>query len=204
MLRNTERGGVDLPIFEYETEEKEVREGLAVIIEVESYQWNMGRESLFNSEADCFDDPEEDNDLPPHSVLEENGVCTLVSEGTLSLQDGLLRLTYIETIEDEEDAVSTKVSLVFPKGSDSHITVSRSGDMNTVFTVEPNVRQYSTYDTPFGQVDLCVIGRKIENNMEETGGTLELDYAVELRGMITQRTKMTIRVRPEQRKAQTS
>ena len=69
--------------------------------------------------------------------------------------------------------------------------------MNTVFTVEPNVRQYSTYDTPFGQVDLCVIGKKIENNMEETGGTLELDYAVELRGMITQRTKMTIRVRPE-------
>lgn len=189
---------MDLPIFEYETEEKEAQEGLAVIIEVESHQRNMGKESLFTSEADSFDDLEEDDALPhAHSASEESGACTLFSEGTLSLQDGLLHLTYIETIEDEEDAAPTKVSLVFPKGSSSHITVSRSGDMNTVFTVEPNVRQYSTYDTPFGQVDLCVIGRKIENNMEETGGTLELDYAVELRGMITQRTKMTIRVRPE-------
>lgn len=187
-----------MPIFEYETEEKEAQEGLAVIIEVESHQRNMGKESLFTSEADSFDDLEEDDALPhAHSASEESGACTLFSEGTLSLQDGLLHLTYIETIEDEEDAAPTKVSLVFPKGSSSHITVSRSGDMNTVFTVEPNVRQYSTYDTPFGQVDLCVIGRKIENNMEETGGTLELDYAVELRGMITQRTKMTIRVRPE-------
>jgi len=189
---------VDLPIFEYETEEKEAQEGLAVIIEVESHQRNMGKESLFTSEADGFDDLEEDDALPhAHSASEESGACTLFSEGTLSLQEGLLHLTYIETIEDEEGAAPTKVSLVFPKGSSSHITVSRSGDMNTVFTVEPNVRQYSTYDTPFGQVDLCVIGRKIENNMEETGGTLELDYAVELRGMITQRTKMTIRVRPE-------
>lgn len=189
---------MDLPIFEYETEEKEAQEGLAVIIEVESHQHNMGRESLFTSEADSFDDLEEDDALPhAHCASEENSACTLFSEGTLFLQDGLLHLTYIETIEDEEDAAPTKVSLVFPKGSSSHITVSRSGDMNTVFTVEPNVRQYSTYDTPFGQVDLCVIGRKIENNMEETGGTLELDYAVELRGMITQRTKMMIRVRPE-------
>ncbi len=189
---------MDLPIFEYETEEKEAQEGLAVIIEVESHQRNMGKESLFTSEADGFDDLEEDDALPhAHSASEESGACTLFSEGTLSLQEGLLHLTYIETIEDEEGAAPTKVSLVFPKGSSSHITVSRSGDMNTVFTVEPNVRQYSTYDTPFGQVDLCVIGRKIENNMEETGGTLELDYAVELRGMITQRTKMTIRVRPE-------
>ena len=187
-----------LPIFEYETEDKKAQEGLAVIIEVESHQRNMGRESLFSSESDSFDDLEEDDDLPhAHSASEESGVCTLVSEGTLLLQNGLLHLIYIEAIEDEEDAVPTKVSLVFPKGSGSHITVSRSGDMNTVFTVEPNVRQYSTYDTPFGQVDLCVIGKKIENNMEETGGTLELDYAVELRGMITQRTKMTIRVRPE-------
>ena len=194
-----------MPIFEYEREEEEPQEGLAVIIEVESYQRNMGRESLFSNEAGIFDDLEEDDDLlHAHSASEESGACTLVSEGTLFLQDGLLHLTYIETIENEEDAAPTKVSLVFPKGSGSHITVSRSGDMNTVFTVEPNVRQYSTYDTPFGQVDLCVIGRKIENNMEETGGTLELDYAVELRGMITQRTKMTIRVRPEQGNAQTS
>lgn len=198
ILQNTKRGEVDLPIFEYETEEKEAQEGLAVIIEVESHQRNIGKESLFTSEANSFDDLEKDEDLAQaHSASEESGVCTLFSEGTLSLQEGLLHLTYIETIEDEEDAGPTKVSLVFPKGSSSHITVSRSGDMNTVFTVEPNVRQYSTYDTPFGQVDLCVIGRKIENNMEETGGTLELDYAVELRGMITQRTKMTIRVRPE-------
>ncbi len=198
-----------MPIFEYEPKEKEIEEGLAVIIEVESHQRDTGAGSLFDCEADGADagdimDGSNENINLPHENAEpeENGGCTLVSEGTLSFQDGLMHLTYLETIEDEEGAAPTKVCLVFPKGSSSHITVSRSGDMNTVFTVEPNVRQYSTYDTPFGQVDLCVIGRKIENNMEETGGTLELDYAVELRGMITQRTKMTIRVRPEHKELQ--
>lgn len=194
-----------LPDYEYETEkEPGAEEGLAVVIEVESLQWDMGNTNLFGSVPSADADEMSDNfegsgeqSAPDESSAEGDGVYTLVSEGTLSRQDGLLQLTYLERIEDEDGAAPTKVCIAFPIGSSSHVTVSRSGEINTVFTVEPNVRQYSTYETPFGQVDLCVIGKKIENGISESGGTMQLDYAVELRGMVTQRTKMTIRVRPE-------
>ncbi len=189
-----------MPIFEYETEEKEPCEGLAVIIEVESHQRDIGGESLFSGDTEACDCGDMEEEATPYG--QDGGVYTLVSEGTLSVQDGLMQLTYVETIGEEEDAAPTKVCIAFPKESGSHVTVSRSGDMNTVFSVEPGVRQYSTYETPFGQVDLCVIGKKVENHIGETGGTLRLEYAVELRGMTTQRTKMMIRVRPENRETQ--
>ena len=54
---------------------------------------------------------------------------------------------------------------------------------------------YSVYATPFGEIDMCTYGKRVENALSTDGGTLILDYAVELRGLTAQRTKMEVKVK---------
>ena len=44
--------------------------------------------------------------------------------------------------------------------------------------------------------DVCIFTRTVENRIE-TEGTLQMDYAVELRGAQTERTKFQMRVLPD-------
>lgn len=203
-----------MPIFEYESKKNvENMNGTPVVIQIESLQRELEGANLFGSptapaqgnENGYLQEDEAflDTQMPEDFCNEEGtGMYTLVSRGELSRQGELLQLAYQEELDGEEGvdaSVPTQVCLTFSEAVCSPVTVSRSGDMRTVFTVEQGVRQYSTYHTPYGQVDMCIIGKKVENRIGSAGGVLVLDYAVELRGMITQRTKMTIRVKPEQR-----
>lgn len=207
-----EKGGEALPIFEYESKKNiENIKGTPVVIQIESLQRELEDANFFGSptapaqvgETDYLQEDEAflDTQMPGDFSNEEGtGMYTLVSRGELSRQGELLQLTYQEELgaEDGADTLApTQVCLTFSDAVCSPVTVSRSGDMRTVFTVEQGARQYSTYHTPYGQIDMCVIGKKVENRIGLSGGVLVLDYAVELRGMITQRTKMTIRVKPE-------
>lgn len=200
-----------MPIFEYEDKKNaENIAGRQVIIQLESLQCQLEDATLFGDPAapaqmggDTYLQEEEaylDALLPADFPGEvEMGRYTMISRGTLSQEGELLQLTYQEELDVEEGATAPiQVCLTFAEEECGPVTVSRSGDMRTIFTVEQGVRQYSTYHTPYGQVDMCVIGKKIQNGIGPAGGELLLDYAIELRGMITQRTKMTIRVRPEE------
>ena len=61
--------------------------------------------------------------------------------------------------------------------------------------MEEGKRQYSVYKTPFGNLEMCVYAKRVDNSISENGGTLILDYAVELKGMTAQRTKMRVDVK---------
>ncbi len=201
-----------MPIFEYENKkntEYSMIDSRRVILQVESVQRQLEDATLFGAPAAPVQEAphawlQEEEDyldtlLPADFLEEETGKYTMVSHGVLSRQGSLLRLTYQEELDVEEDAgAPVQVCLTFSEKECGPVTISRSGDMRTIFTVEQGVRQYSTYHTPYGQVDMCVIGKKIQNRISPAGGVLLLDYAVELQGMITQRTKMTIQVRPEE------
>ena len=180
-----------------------------VIIQIESLQCQLEDATLFGEPAapiriQTGEDiylQEEETALDESAVDfpgEEAGQYTLVSRGVLSQMGEQLQLSYQEELDAEAGTgAPTQVCLTFSGEERGPVTVSRNGAMHTIFTVEQGTRQYSTYHTPYGQVDMCVIGKKIQNGIGPDGGELLLDYAVELRGMITQRTKMTIRVRPE-------
>ncbi len=195
-----------MPIYEYENKETSAdSQGEKVIIEIDSTQRELEDTSLFAcpmlpAEMDVVVSESSDEGVcleASQDSAETVGQYVIVSEGRLSQEEGMLRLTYLEQLDEEENAPPVQVSLTFPPGDKGPVAVSRTGDMRTVFTIEEGVRQYSVYDTSYGKMDMCVIGRKVENTINFGGGIMRLDYMVELRGMIAQRTKMTIRVRPE-------
>lgn len=194
-----------MPIREYETEDHPGETaGERVIIEVDSLQRELEETRLFAgprlpADAEVIVEDGEDGQLhveTPSGTEETVDRYVIVSVGRLSREGNMLQLAYTEELGEEEGA-PVQVSLTFPPGEKGPVFVSRTGAMRTAFTIQEGVRQYSVYDTEHGKMELCVIGRRIENRIDTGGGVMRLDYIVELRGLIAQRTKMTIRVRPE-------
>lgn len=190
-----------MPIWEYEREEA-VQAGQRVQVTVTSVQSQLGDGNLFGfpdgiqSEAA----PRELVDLllqeewPEEDPEDAGGEYHMVCEGTLTQRDGMLELQY-EEVSPDPGQPSTEVRLTFPCGEKGSVTVERSGEAETMFTVEEERRQYSVYRTPYGSMELCVYGKRIENSIRPEGGELSMDYAIELQGMTAQRTKMKITVR---------
>ena len=86
-------------------------------------------------------------------------------------------------------------SVSFDNNEKGIVSIIRYGQMSHSFVIEEGVRHYSVYRTPYGPLEMCVRGIKVVNNMTENGGSIALDYAVELKGMTAQRTKMTFNVK---------
>ena len=63
------------------------------------------------------------------------------------------------------------------------MTVERCGPLSSVFVISKGERLFSVYSTPYGNLDMCIYAKKVENTLSLDGGTLILDYAVELKGL---------------------
>ena len=89
----------------------------------------------------------------------------------------------------------SKTSVSFQKNDPSFLSMLRDGAVKTAMVFQPNERHHSVYQTPIMPFEVCVFTRTVENRIEEDG-TLRMDYAIELRGAQTERTKFLMRVLP--------
>jgi len=178
-----------MPIEEYARETPQI-DGTRVLVEMKSTQSDMTGVGFFNVKAG--------KDTPPSKLLSDspggaNNEYGLTSEGVLSVKNGRLCLSYEETAIEGVEGCTTVIS--FELGSPDCVTVERRGPLASAFVISRGERLFSVYKTPYGAIDMCIYARKVENTLTEEGGTLYLDYAVELRGLTAQRTKMEVKVR---------
>jgi uncharacterized beta-barrel protein YwiB (DUF1934 family) len=175
------------PIQEYENINTSPLKGKEVLVEMTSTQCDMTGVGFFTVRRD----------LPPERVLkeigEENNKYSLVSEGFLDVEDSRLVLSYEETAIEGVKGCYSYISFDF--SDPDCITVERRGAINSSFVISKGQRMYSVYATPFGEIDMCTYGKRVENTLSPEGGTLVLEYAVELRGLTAQRTKMEVKVK---------
>ena len=175
------------PIEEYEKTGISPLRGKEVLVEMTSTQCDMTGVGFFTVRRD----------LPPERVLKEiggeNNQYSLVSEGYLDLEEGRLTLSYEETAIEGVEGCYSYIS--FDLSDPDCITVERRGSIESSFVITKGQRMYSVYSTPFGNIDMCTYGKRVENELSENGGTLLLEYAVELRGLTAQRTKMEVKVK---------
>lgn len=144
--------------------------------------------SLFNTFMGNLNE-ELDEDIL--EAADKNGVLEIVCEGEIKEDNGRVVLKYLENADLLADWVTT---VSFDINDPNIITVERSGAMSHALVIDQGVRQFSVYTTPYGPFEMCVYGKKVSNLMTANGGSMVLDYTVELKGMTAQRTTMTIEV----------
>ncbi len=171
-----------MPIEEYKKEEN-AKNG-AVYVFVKSAQKDLSALGLFTAAG-----PSQASALLSGDFNPDGGSYSLQTEGEIYERDGLFHLSYVER---DENAGCVETDISFSANDPECITVTRNGPFSTSFTLAGAKRMYSVYSTPFGPIDMCIFAKRVENTLTHDGGSLIMDYAVELKGMTAQRTKMEI------------
>ena len=119
------------------------------------------------------------------------------ADGELIFDDEKITVTYSETEEVGMENCST--TLVFDPSDPQSVVMNRTGNASAVMifsAAEP--RQHCVYQTGVADfpLDLCIRSRHVRSEMTPNGGTLFLDYVFEMRGVITERTVLKMRIVP--------
>jgi len=118
--------------------------------------------------------------------------CTLASM-TEMVKDGHVSIEVAYAEEESLDGTNTIIH--FEPSRPGMITIYRNGSIMSTLVCEKGVRHISSYQTPFMPLEAAIYTRKCEGCFAyESGGTIELDYIVEIRGAEMQRTIMKLEV----------
>lgn len=106
----------------------------------------------------------------------EPEVTELVTEGTLHMDGSSnVTLTYQESELTGLEGTQTTIQ-VEPES----VTILREGEVNSQMVFQEGRRHLSLYNTPYGALTMGVNTRKMKVDLDETGGSIEIDYAIEI------------------------
>lgn len=106
---------------------------------------------------------------------QEPDVLELVTEGTLEAVDSGWRLSYEESDLTGLEGVNTTFQI-----QDKTVTLIRSGKLNSQMVFQEGIPHDSLYQMEFGALMLTVCAIKVDANLSESGGTIDLKYRIEV------------------------
>ena len=106
---------------------------------------------------------------------QEPDVIELVTEGTLEALDNGWRIRYEESDLTGLDGVNTTFQV-----QGKTVTLIRSGKMNSQMVFCEGVPHDSLYQMDFGALMLTVCATKVNADITDNGGTIDLKYSIEV------------------------
>ena len=115
----------------------------------------------------------------------------LVTSGTLK-RDGLggYTVSYQETELTGLEGTTTRLHI---KGG--QVTLLREGSINSQMVFEEGRRHLSMYETPYGALSIGVNTKRMRSTLDEAGGDLEIDYAIEIDNLVAGHNLFRMNVR---------
>ena len=109
------------------------------------------------------------NDDPPE-------VVELVTEGRLmDCGDAGYTLSY-----QESEITGLEGTLTTFQVEPDCITLMRMGEFNSQLVFQPGRRHFSMYNTPYGALSIGINTNKMRADLDESGGQIEINYAIEI------------------------
>ena len=75
------------------------------------------------------------------------------------------------------------------------VTLLRVGEVNAQMVFEPGRRHLALYETPYGALSVGVNTRKMRADLSDRGGSIEIDYAIEIDHALAGQNLFRIHVR---------
>ena len=125
--------------------------------------------------------------------MEPDGV-ELMTEGTLTATgEGGLLLSYQESELTGLEGTTTRVCI-----DGGRVTLLREGNTNSQMVFEEGRRHLSMYETPYGALSIGINTRRMRSTVDEAGGDLEIDYAIEIDNLVAGQNlfRMNVRKKP--------
>ena len=115
----------------------------------------------------------------------------LMTEGTMTMRDGQIRLSYKESELTGMEGTNTTFIV-----EGKRVTLLRTGAVNSQMIFEEGEQHTSLYETPFGELTVDIQTSKLLHNLSERGGLMEIKYSIAVEHTVTGRNCFKIRVRP--------
>lgn len=164
-----------------------------VSIYLRSRQIEAGQTAMFEGVIEEFEDEVDfsnifnDGDAPEETI-------EMRATGTLTEKEGRIELSYDETELTGMEGSTTVLS--FQKGVPGVLTMIRYGAVSTALIFEEGKRHICAYDTKIMPFEICIHTKRVHNHLTMDGGSVELDYLVEIHGAKAERTLFSLEVAP--------
>lgn len=126
------------------------------------------------------------------SIDGESDSIEFSTEGRYGTNNGEYFLSYNEgELFDTGDEVRTKIHIK----QDNSLVLQRTGTLKSRMLIEKGKRNSSIYSMPYGQMTIGVFGEKLEFNLDENGGSIELWYNIDQELSLLSRNTVNITIR---------
>ena len=114
----------------------------------------------------------------------------LVTAGTLRREQEGYTIAYQETELTGLEGTTTKLRIEGPR-----VTLLRQGSVNSQMIFEVGRKHLSMYETPYGALAVGIETRRLKNTVDEAGGDLEIDYAIEIDNLLAGKSLFQLNVK---------
>lgn len=116
----------------------------------------------------------------------------LMTRGTMTGRNGKFAVSYEETEMTGIPGVTTTFLIFNP----NRIVLTRDGSIKSRMVFEKDIKNDSLYDLGFGSLMVGVCATEIKVDLSEAGGSLLIDYTVDVEQSMSSRNSYKITVEP--------
>lgn len=116
----------------------------------------------------------------------------LMTRGTMTGRNGKFAISYEETELTGVAGTTTTFLILNP----NRVVLSREGAIRSRMVFEEGCKHEALYDLGFGSLLICICASEIAVDLHDDGGTLRIDYTVEVEQALSSHNSYEIRVEP--------
>ncbi len=124
---------------------------------------------------------------------EDQDCIDFTTDGKYSYDGCVGRLSYLES--EVTGLPGTKTSVEISKNG---VSVDRKGFVTSHMVFREGGRDVFQYNTPFGMANMDMSTHKIRHSFNENGGSMEIDYVLDLEHAIVLKNKFQMKVEPRE------
>lgn len=121
---------------------------------------------------------------------QEPDVTELVTAGTLLREAEGYTIAYQESELTGLEGTTTKLRI-----EGGRVTLLREGSVNSQMIFEVGRKHLSMYETPYGSLAVGIDTRRMKNTVGDSGGELEIDYAIEIDNLLAGKSLFRLNVK---------
>lgn len=114
----------------------------------------------------------------------------MMAEGDFSVEDGKFFIDYDET--EATGMEGTKTTIEIDK---NYVSLTREGAVDTTLLFIEGRQTSSYYDTPYGTMMMGINTEKVNADLTESGGTVDVKYSMSMNNLFSGTNTFQIRVR---------
>lgn len=125
------------------------------------------------------------------TVDKEKDTVELTTEGRFGTNNGKYYLSYEEGQLVDNSNIKTKI---FVNSSDS-VVLQRKGEITSRMEITKGNRNFGLYSTPVGDIFIGIYGEKIDIDLNENGGSINMVYTIDSDLKLVSHNEVRITVR---------